>query len=250
MTRTPPRAQRWGEFTRARYGRLLAVAARQYRFMTLREFTAQPGSCLWRHDVDLSPQAAVRLARIEHEQSVRCTYLFLLRGTFYNVFEAANVAAVREIASLGHEVGLHFDPVAAGVRSQRGFARALASERDAMEQLLGVRVTSFSLHNPDLSMIRPRGAEYAGMRNAYARSIAAASDYCSDSNGYWRYESLADFLGRPHRAIHVLTHPGWWTPTALAPRERIVRCVEGRARATLRAYDDLLRGAGRRNLRR
>ncbi len=237
-------------FTRRRYRALLARASTLYRFVPMREFTAAAGTCLWRHDVDFSPQAALRLARIEHSIGVRCTYLFLLRGTFYNLLEERNARIVRSIAALGHEVGLHFDPAAAGARDRRSFDKALLAEAGAMQQLLGVHVTSFSLHNPDLSPVCPREDRCAGLRNAYAARLFGTADYCSDSNGYWRFEPLDVFLGRPHRAIHVLTHPGWWTPSPLPPRDRIVRCVEGRSRATLRGYDELLRQSGRRNVRR
>jgi len=49
--------------------------------------------------------------------------------------------------------------------------------------------------------------------------------------------------------LHVLTHPEWWQPEAMAPRDRIVRCVEGRAAYTLRDYDEQLVRGNRENRR-
>jgi hypothetical protein len=49
--------------------------------------------------------------------------------------------------------------------------------------------------------------------------------------------------------LHVLTHPEWWTPEAMSPRERVVRSVDGRRESTLRAYDQLLERNNRANLR-
>jgi hypothetical protein len=45
----------------------------------------------------------------------------------------------------------------------------------------------------------------------------------------------------------VLTHPGWWQEVAMPPRQRVFRCVFGRAKATMRGYDDGLRVYGRVN---
>ena len=65
--------------------------------------------------------------------------------------------------------------------------------------------------------------------------------YVSDSNGYWRFERLPEVLAAgAHERLHVLTHPEWWQEQPMSPRERILRCIEGRGRASEATYDALL----------
>jgi hypothetical protein len=61
--------------------------------------------CILRHDVAVSPQCALRLARIEAEQGVRATYFFHVAGDCYSNLASFTQTALREIVSLGHEIG-------------------------------------------------------------------------------------------------------------------------------------------------
>lgn len=73
--------------------------------------------------------------------------------------------------------------------------------------------------------------------------------YVSDSNGYWRYQRLSDVLeNSENEKLHILTHPEWWTPEIMPPRERISRCIEGRSAKQHAIYDEALRKAGRLNV--
>ena len=57
-----------------------------------------------RHDVDAKPQNSLRTAQIEHSIGARATYYFrtLESGAF-------SPDAIRAIASLGHEIGYHYE---------------------------------------------------------------------------------------------------------------------------------------------
>ncbi len=62
-----------------------------------------------RHDLDMSIQAAVRVAEVEASLGVAGHYFVLLRTEMYNPWSEANRSDLRRIADLGHEVGLHLD---------------------------------------------------------------------------------------------------------------------------------------------
>ena len=73
-------------------------------------------------------------------------------------------------------------------------------------------------------------------------ACATATPYVSDSNGYWRFERLPEVLAAgAHERLHVLTHPEWWQEEAMSPRERILRCIAGRARRRGDRHDPLQR---------
>ena len=58
-----------------------------------------------RHDVDYFPMRALALATIEAERRVAVTYYFRRR------FFASNLDLIRKVASLGHQIGYHYEEV-------------------------------------------------------------------------------------------------------------------------------------------
>jgi hypothetical protein len=86
------------------------------------------------------------------------------------------------------------------------------------------------------------------MKNAYSRRLRNEYRYCSDSNGYWRFQPMSDVIAEGHPRLHLLTHPEWWTKEGLTPSERVDRAILGRARRVRRDYDTGLEKAGRRNV--
>jgi hypothetical protein len=58
---------------------------------------------LLRHDVDLLPQNSLLTARLEHSLGIRGTYYFRI------VPQSFNPSTIKEIASLGHEIGYHYE---------------------------------------------------------------------------------------------------------------------------------------------
>ena len=239
----------YADFTESEYAALLRLARRSYRFVPFSEAsTPPPRALLWRHDLDLSVHRALALARIEAEEGAHATYFVYLHSAFYNALEADVAARVREIVSLGHDLGLHFDPTfhrEAGRDPEDGLSR----ERALLEDEFACPVRSFSLHNPDTARWEVDRDEVAGMVNAYGATLRREFGYVSDSNGYWRFRRLRDVLERAdEERLHVLTHPEWWVPEPMSPRERVTRCIEGRAARQHERYDRVLAAMGRRNV--
>ena len=236
------------DFTRTNYKRLLKLASRKYKIGTVSDFQNNTFTCLWRHDVDFSPQSALAMAKIEHCEDIRASYYFMLQSDFYNLFEPAVITILRSIKAMGHEVGLHFDASQYDISSTEALETALTNEKNAFESIIGISINSFSFHNPTQETFKFKNFAYAGLVNAYNSELIEQFQYCSDSNGYWRFIPMEEFLVQNYPKIYVLTHPVWWQDTVLSPRERIVRSIEGRARATLEQYDKLLELNGRENI--
>jgi hypothetical protein len=226
------------DFTEASYREIVQAARDRYAFEPFGTAATGP-HVLWRHDVDYSVHRAFALARIEAELGVRATYFLMLHSDLYNLLEPAVHARAREIAALGHWIGLHFD--AAFYADGASDAR-VAWEGRVLSEALQLPVRAISLHNPSVSAIEGLDVEeLGGMVHAGARSLLQNYVYISDSNGYWRFERLADVVAAGvHERLHVLTHPEWWQEHPMSPRERILRCIEGRGRASEATYDELL----------
>jgi hypothetical protein len=238
------------QFTEAGYRAFLQSASKNYSWAF---FGSKPSErhIILRHDVDLSPNRALALARIEQEESARSTFLFMLHSDFYNLLERQVIDKVKTIKQLGHRIGLHFDiSFYDGIATLEGLAAKLREERRIIETMCEVECDVFSFHNPDTnSSLSFRVDEIGGMINAYASSIQEQYKYVSDSNGYWRFDNLFDVVSRAeHDRLQVLIHPEWWTPEALSPRRRVERAVQGRSQVVLKTYDEILAKWNRLNV--
>ena len=164
---------------------------------------------LWRHDIDLSPHRALALARIEAGLGICATYLVRVRSPFYNVFERPITAILREIGDLGHEIGLHAEPVSA----DRGDVYAcLYVDRRVLEAAVERKVRVFSFHNPTVAdLLQYDEAAIEDVVNAFSRRFSHEYTYVSDSGGSWR-QPIRELLDPvEHPRLHVATHPEWWT---------------------------------------
>lgn len=226
------------DFTETSYRGIVAAALGRYAFEPFGT-TAERPHVLWRHDIDYSVHRAVALARLEAELGARATYFVSLHSDLYNVLEPAVYARLREIAALGHWIGLHFD---AGFPADGSLDERAAWEARVLSEALEVPVRAVSLHNPSVSGTEDLDVEeLGGLAHAGARSVRDGYAYVSDSNGYWRFDRLPDVIAAAaHERLHVLTHPEWWQEKAMIPRDRIQRCIAGRSRASEAAYDELL----------
>lgn len=126
---------------------------------------------------------------------------------------------------------------------------AVDRERTLLELALEAPVRTLSWHNPDQSNLLEFDSDtIIGLANAYSRRLKQKYVYCSDSNGYWRFQPMPVVIAENHSRLHFLTHPEWWTPQPLPPSDRIDRAILGRARKVRRNYDLLLQRAGRLNV--
>ena len=184
-------------FTLEHYGELLEAArAGGYRFAHF-DGAPEEGTVLLRHDVDLSLDAALRMAELEAAAGARATYFLMTESVFYNLASEEGRHALARLRELGHRVGLHavyphaeldgrFDPVVAW-------------------------------HNPDPEYMRE---PVQGALNVMQEPWFAPETYRSDSNQHWR-------SGCPHddlRAgafpwLQLLTHPEIWVYRGATMRE-------------------------------
>jgi hypothetical protein len=204
--------------------------------------------CLLRHDVDFSPTRALAVARLEAEMDIRSTYAVLLTGEYYNPLEAETRALFLEIAALGHEIGLHFDAGWHGIADEAALAPALDWEVGILSRILDGRpINMFAFHNTTPFTMGCLERRYSGLWNAYAGVLRTATEYTSDSNGYWIHRRWADLLEAAPERIHLLTHPDSWVEKEASPAERICSEIEERSRANWNRYATLLAVNGREN---
>jgi hypothetical protein len=240
------------DFTESEYRKLLRAANENYDFIYYNKYKDIGKKILWRHDIDFSIHRAFKLAKIEHEEGVIATYFVHLHSVFYNPFESENLKLLQQIKEMNHAIGIHYDPefYSSKIDSKNNFESWLLFEKEILGKILDMSIETFSMHNPDAGLwLDYDSNEIAGMINAYGRYFKEKYGYCSDSNGYWRHRRIHDVLAdAKDENLQILTHPGWWVPEALSPRERIKKCVDGRAEAVLNNYNQALINMGRKNI--
>ena len=94
------------DFTIKKYKELLkALMNMGFEFQTFEEFLIKPApkSIVLRHDVDLLPFNSLNFAKIQNNLHIKGTYYFRA------VPESWNVQVIKEISSLGHEIGYHYE---------------------------------------------------------------------------------------------------------------------------------------------
>jgi len=97
------------DFTVKKYTQLLdALKGTGHAFQTFEQFLTKPDArvIVLRHDVDKLPQNSLRTAKIEHGLGIRGVY------NFRSVWESWDEEIIKEIHSLGHEIGYHYEELA------------------------------------------------------------------------------------------------------------------------------------------
>ena len=176
------------DFSLRHYAELLdAARAGGYRWAHF-DREPEPGDLFLRHDVDLSLEAALQLARLEREHDAAATYFLMTESVFYNLASFEGRDAVAELRDLGHAVGLH-----------AVYPDAARDERfDAV----------IAWHNPDPEYVFE---PVDGAVNVMQPPWFTQGKYRSDSNAHWRE-------GCPHEELRagafewlqLLTHPEIW----------------------------------------
>lgn len=162
-----------------------------------------------RHDLDMSIQAALPMASIEHALGLTASYFVLIRTEMYNPFSDRTLTGLKQLASLGHEIGLHVD---ASLYPEDIDSLDIAVERECaiLEMFTGYRIQFLSFHRP-ASHLLGLDRLVAGRRHTYEPKFFSDLGYCSDSRGRWHHgHPLKSPSVAQGRGLQLLTHPIWW----------------------------------------
>jgi hypothetical protein len=236
----------FNDFTYEAYESLLLKAKETYTFSSYHNFDPASRFLLWRHDVDFSIHNALDFAEIENKNQVKSTYFLHLHSEFYHLLEAGVADKVRNIISLGHDIGLHFDTHFYNIGNVEQLEKYLLIEKNLLESIFGIEIKVFSFHNTNPFVLSLDATRYAGLINTYSKYFQKEIPYCSDSYGVWRFRRLKEVIdSSADHSLQVLTHPELWHKTVKSPIERVKNCIDGRARNTLSFYLNFLEKNGR-----
>ncbi|HEY3024560.1 MAG TPA: hypothetical protein VGJ55_00245 [Pyrinomonadaceae bacterium] len=192
---------------------LTKAKERGFSFVRFRDFV--PGSpplpkrfIALRHDIDFAPRYSLEMAELEHTAGVASTFFVLVDGQFYDPLDTGSIRQIRQIRSLGHEIGLHF-AVSNAVESDIG--KEVAFRLDVLSAIAGDAVQSFSQHDPVnagfVGVTLPSGHHPCVDVSEVIRNHNLL--YVSDSAMMWRQHTFETALDED-RNLCLLAHPHSW----------------------------------------
>ena len=201
-------------FTYDNYKKLLTILKKDYDFTTFSKikFSNEPieKKVLLRHDIDISLEKALELAKIEKELGLSSIYFLFLRNPFYNIFSEESVKIVNKLISFNHNIGLHFDCAKYVYKTIPQLAYQVTREIEFIQDYFGVKLDAVSFHRP-VSLKFYRKLEIASCPHSYEPIFVQKFKYFSDSRGIWKYGyPLNSEEYKKKHNLHILIHPIWW----------------------------------------
>lgn len=238
----------FSDFTLKEYAGLIDLAKENYKFKSYSHFDSNSRDVLWRHDIDMSPEMAFEMAKIESAKDVTATYFILLHSDFYNLLNPYNYRIVKRIISLGHDIGLHFDPFFFNIDSESLLDEKIVFEKEILEKIFDIKIKVFSFHNNTPFTLSCEKETYGGLINTYSKKFKSVP-YCSDSNGYWRFNRLKDVLtNAADFNLQILTHEIWWQKEIMSPKEKVRKCVDLSSQTIINTYNNELSRLNLKNI--
>jgi UDP-GlcNAc3NAcA epimerase len=223
------------DFSQSKYSELLEILkSKDFSFISFDRYNDAINNneqfVLMRHDIDFSLEAALEIARIEKEKGVRATYFFMLRNEFYNIFSEKGTRVIREILSLGHHLGLHFDCAALDPPTDKdSITSQCANEVSIIENWFNERVQAISFHRPCKLVLSGDPCLSGKLPHTYSSNLTSKVSYVSDSRGEWKYGHPTEMKAfRDKKPIQILTHPIWWKSQPTSAYEVLLSLIDSK----------------------
>jgi len=177
-------------FTYNTYTRLLQTLKKDYDFTSFSKIKFSneliEKKVLLRHDIDLSLEKSLALAKIENQMGIASTYFIFLRNPFYNIFSKDGDTIINQLISLNHNIGLHFDCAKYEFKRISQLSYQITREIEFIQDFFGIKLDAVSFHRP-VSLSFYSKLEITSCPHSYEPIFVNKFKYFSDSRGLWRY---------------------------------------------------------------
>jgi hypothetical protein len=181
---------------------------------------ARAPDAFWRHDVDVSLDAAVKLAQFAHLAGVSATFYVMATSEWYNPFAPAAEGQLAEIVGLDHRLGMHVDyrsrmgvhadvtPVTTLGWIRSAVARAEYLFVSAYPHLIDTGLVSFHMPPPEVLW-----RDFDDFESAYEKRWDGR--YLSDARREWNDNKEA----RVGNGMQIALHAEHWFPMEVSTCE-------------------------------
>ncbi len=235
---------RQDDFSYAYYGQLIDEMRVKHPLHTFSEAASVLESAadssnlqmsLMRHDVDVDPDPAFMMAKLERDSGIQSTYFVIPNTPLYDIEDPTVIARIREIGRW-HEIGLHYYPdYGEDVGQMCDLEERIHNTALRLSDVLELPIESVSFHKPGNRKAFLYGPLRLGrLVNAYADVFM--QEYATDSKGAWRFGDPIQRVRQSTASIvQVLVHPLWWNADYKSPANTLdtYRTILGESAAHL-----------------
>jgi hypothetical protein len=201
-------------YSKESYRSLLLLALHHgYKLIDFLDERGKYERCIYlRHDVDMSLDIAVELAKINASLGVRGTFFVLLRSHVYNLLSHWSLERIDSLLALNQHIALHYALPPNLPEDDQQLGDLIQSDFELVQRHIPDLQKVFSWHNPTPEALN-RGLHWQvpGLVNAYSAYYFKDIPYYSDSlmrNSVEKFETIIS--SGNHQAIQLLFHPVYW----------------------------------------
>lgn len=184
---------------------LVKIKELKYKDIFLGDTSSDEKLIVLRHDIDLCPESALKMAKIESQYNICSTYFVWLQSPFYNALSKRNILIFSNIKSMGHKIGLHIQ-----CKNNPSISKEITGQFELLNKIFGITTKFMSFHKPNKEFVGHSDNIAEGILSAYAYKYIKEYKYISDSGGEWRDDCLCNVIGKKNKKIQALIHPIWW----------------------------------------
>lgn len=173
------------DFTLGKYEEICRAVKKNYPVVTFDQYlnVSKGRLVILRHDVDRLPKNALSMAKLEHDLGLKATYYFRAKKSSFNP------EIIKKIASLGHEIGYHYECLDESRGDHRQAIKIFQDHLIKLRRLAPIK--TICMHGNPLSKFDNRDLwqkynykDYAILGEAYL-SLRDNVAYFSDTGRTW-----------------------------------------------------------------
>lgn len=151
------------------------------------------------------------MGAIDHDLGICSTFFVRTHSEYYNVLQSDEIAVIKNLANMGHEIGLHYEP-AFYSENKIDIVKGIAMDCNVLVNIIGKSIFSISAHQPLLSDF-----DFDELRqnwfDMYADPKLKEVKYYSDSGMSFREKTLQEVCEDQTGPCQFLIHPDYWNET-------------------------------------
>ncbi len=197
-------------FTLDHYSEILNIAKEKgYKFLgfDVKMPSDREKAIYLRHDIDLCPEEAIKMAEVEASFDIKSTYFFLINSCVYNILAKDCLEIIEYLRSYDHHIGLHFDCMLMQWNARNEIDQGIEDIYSFLKNYIDLSpVVSF--HRPQKEVIN---LTLQSLTSTYEPYFFSDMKYISDSRGQWRDGCICSIIKNElFSKIQLLIHPVWW----------------------------------------
>tara|TARA_R110002110_G_scaffold3187_5_gene16390 strand:+ start:2699 stop:3379 length:681 start_codon:yes stop_codon:yes gene_type:complete len=163
-----------------------------------------------RHDVEFSPERALKLAKINEELNVQGTFFFQVFSDAYNTLSDNTKTFIYRILDLNQKIGLHV--YVSTCFNWQGLEKEIVLQKSILKTIINVDRLSF--HRPKRWMLEKKEDYICDLLNVYGPSFFELGQpnkikYFADSNHTWKYGHPLEI--HDYKKIQLNLHVDSWS---------------------------------------